>query len=108
MKAIYYQNGNTIDYSNTTENVIEFNTVVVVGKKIGVTSAPILPGTTGSLHMVGVFKMTKVANEAIEAGTTVYFTGEAITATATDNTLAGYTVKAASSADTEVYVKLEG
>ncbi|WP_160688333.1 DUF2190 family protein [Clostridium sp. C2-6-12] len=108
MKATYIQSGDTIDYVNTTETAIETNTVVVVGKKIGVTSAPILPKALGAIHMVGVFKMKKVETEAIEVGTTVYFTGEAITATATGNTLAGYTVKAASAEDTEVYVKLQG
>lgn len=108
MKAIYWQNGETIDYVNGTKETIEANTVVVIGKKVGVAGAPILPGTIGELHMVGVFKMTKVAAEAIEAGTTVYFTGEAITATEAGNTIAGYTVKAAGEGETAVFVKLQG
>lgn len=108
MKAIYWQNGEVIDYINGTENAIEANTVVVVGKKIGVAGAPILPGATGVLHMVGVFKMAKVSTEAIEAGTIVYFTGEAITATETGNTLAGYTIKTAKEGENDVFVKLQG
>lgn len=108
MKAIYYQSGDTIDYINTEEEVIQANTVIVIGKKIGVASTPILHGAIGALHMVGVFKMAKVETEAIEVGTPVYFTGEAITSTATGNTLAGYTVKAAKAEDTDVYVKLQG
>lgn len=108
MKAKYWQSGETIDYINSTTEIIEANTVVVIGQKIGVTGAPILPGENGSLHTVGVFKMSKDSTEVIAAGTIVYFTGEAITAIATSNTLAGYTVKAANVGETDVFVKLQG
>ena len=108
MKAIYYQNGETIDFVNNTKDAIEANTVVVVGKKIGVAASPISPGSIGALHMVGVFKMIKAEADVIEAGTPVYFTGESITVTETGNTLAGYAIKASGAGVTEVYVKLQG
>ncbi|WP_459482106.1 capsid cement protein [Clostridium saccharoperbutylacetonicum] len=108
MKAIYYQNGDTIDFVNSTKDLIEANSVVVIGKKVGVAGAPILPDAIGVLHMVGVFKMTKVEADDIAVGDSVYFTGEAITVTETGHTLAGYAVKAAGAGVTEVYVKLQG
>lgn len=108
MKAMYWQKGETIDYVNSTADIIEANAVVKVGNKIGVAGAPILPGGSGSLHTEGVFKMTKDSAEAIEVGITVYFTGAVITATASGNTLAGYTVKAAKAGETDIFVKLQG
>lgn len=108
MKATFWQNGKTIDYANSTSDIIEANTVIVVGQKIGVVGAPILPGQIGTLNTEGVFKMSKNPTEVIAAGTTVYFTGELITATATSNTLVGYTVKAANNGEADIFVKLQG
>lgn len=108
MKATYWQNGETIDYVNNTTDIIQANTVVVFGQKVGVIGATISPGEKGVLHTVGVFKMNKNSDEVVAAGTNVYFTGEIITATATGNTLAGYTVQEAKAGVTDILVKLQG
>lgn len=108
-KAEYWQRGEAIDYANETEDTIEANQIVVIGSRIGVAGAPIEAGETGTLHVFGVFDMPKAADEAIAAGTTVYYDAdaEAITATAGDVT-AGYATEAAAAADETVKVKILG
>lgn len=70
-KAAYWQRGETIDYINKTEETIEAGSVVSFGKRIGITGTDIAPGETGSLHVEGVFEVTK-SGGAIEAGDEVY------------------------------------
>ena len=94
-KAAYWQRGETLDYKNTGSSVIEANTIIVFGSKIG------------SLHISGTFEFPK-ATGAIAAGADVYFdkTAGNITSTAASNTKAGFTVAAADEADTKVLVKI--
>jgi predicted RecA/RadA family phage recombinase len=107
-KATFWQRGETLDYKNTTAAVIEENTIIEIGTRIGITGTYINPNEVGSLHVVGVFEMPKVAAEAITMGAAVYFDGSAITTVATDNTPAGYAAASAEAADTTVLVKLLG
>lgn len=108
MKATYWQKGDTLDYKNNTEATIEANTVINLVTRVGIAGTSIPAGEVGTVHVSGVFEMDKVAAEGIALGTLVYFTGTAITATATDNTPAGYAITAAAAADATVYVKLLG
>ena len=62
-KAEYWQRGETLDYKNTGTATIEANTVVIFGNRIGVAGTDILPGEVGSLHVTGVFEMTKTASD---------------------------------------------
>ena len=48
MTATYVQRGEAIDYANATEDMIPANTVVLIGKHIGVTGGDIAPGETAS------------------------------------------------------------
>ena len=89
-KAAYWQRGETLDYKNTGSSVIEANTIIVFGSKIGIAGMEINPGETGSLHISGTFDKT--------AGN--------ITTTADSNTKAGFTVAAAAESDTKVLVKI--
>jgi predicted RecA/RadA family phage recombinase len=108
-KAEYWQRGETLDYKNTGTATIEANTVVIFGNRIGVAGTDILPGEVGSLHVTGVFEMTKTASGAIEMGTDVYFDGSGITNTEGDDTVpAGYAAQAAAAGDTVILVKLTG
>ena len=50
-KAAYWQRGETLDYKNTGSSVIEANTIIVFGSKIGIAGMEINPGETGSLHL---------------------------------------------------------
>ncbi len=108
MKASYWQRGETLDYKNKTASIIEANTVISLGSRIGVVGAHIKPGEVGSLHVTGVFEMDKVASEEISMGTQVYFNGTAITATASGNTSAGYAAADAAVSDAIILVKLLG
>ena len=106
-KAAYWQRGETLDYKNTGSSVIEANTIIVFGSKIGIAGMEINPGETGSLHISGTFEFPK-ATGAIAAGADVYFdkTAGNITTTADSNTKSGFTVAAAAESDTKVLVKI--
>lgn len=107
-KAVYWQRGESIDYRNDTEGVIEANQVVVLGRRIGVAGTEIRPGQVGSLHMTGVFAFPKKASEEITAGTEVYFDGAAgtVSATAGSGTKAGYAIEPAAADAVSVSVKI--
>lgn len=115
--AAYLQRGEALDYTNATEETIPHGAVVVIGSRVGVTGCPIPPGKTGTLHVVGVYEITKTVETAVEQGAAVYFDGTGIT-TAADNgqsddakeayTPAGYAAAPAAAADTTILVKLCG
>lgn len=92
-KATYIQRGESLDYVNETTSTIEANTVVTLGERIGIAGTDILPGATGDVHVAGVFEIKKTDSTEIAMGTTVYFDGEGITATASGNVKAGYAAK---------------
>jgi predicted RecA/RadA family phage recombinase len=106
-KAKYWQSGESLDYKNSTGATIEANTVVVFGTKIGIVGCDIPAGEVGSLHVKGVFAFP-ISSEAITAGAAVYWdaTNSVITATSTNNTLAGYAVDAVAATDTEILVNI--
>lgn len=110
MKATFWQRGEALDYKNTTSSVIEANTVVAEGNIVGVVGTDINPGETGSLHVAGVFEMTKAASDDIAFGDLVYFneTSGEITKTASGNVQAGYAASEAGATTTTVLVKLLG
>lgn len=107
-KATFWQRGESLDYKNITDAVIEENTIIAIGTRIGITGTYINPGEIGSLHVCGVYEMPKTDATAIELGAAVYFDGNGITATAGSNTPAGYAAAAATDADTAILVKLLG
>ena len=107
--AAYIQKGETLDYKNATDTAIPCDTVVVVGGRLGITGGEIKPGELGALHMVGVFKLPKSGEGAIEMGTAVHFDGVGITATAAEGTTpAGYAAAPSEASDKFVLVKLPG
>ena len=108
--AEYVQRGETLDYKNTTDTPIPCDTVVVVGGRLGITGGEIKPGELGALHMVGVFKLPKSGEGAIEMGAAVHFDGAGITATAAEGTTtpAGYAAAPSEASDKFVLVKLPG
>ena len=105
--ADYFQRGESLHYTNGTNNKIEAGDVVVFGTKIGVAGCDIAPGAAGSIHVEGVCAFEK-ATGAITAGAAVYWdaTNGKITTTSTNNTLAGFAVAAAASGDATVLVKI--
>ena len=107
-KAAYWQRGESLDYKNSTNAVIEANTIIDLGTRVGVIGTDIAPNEVGSIHVVGVYEIPKTDATAITLGTAVYFDGNGITATAGSNTPAGYAAADAADADTVILVKLVG
>lgn len=114
-KATYWQRGEALDYVNGTENVIEANTIISLGSRIGVAGTSINPGEKGSLHVVGVFECPKSSTNEITMGTNVYWDGTGITEAANDGQQTptayvpvGYAVEKAAASATKIIVKLIG
>lgn len=107
-KASYWQRGESLDYQNSGTTVIEANTIISLGTRIGVAGTSINPGEKGSLHVTGVYEIAKTGTSEIAMGKAVYFDGNGITDTASGNTPAGYAAATASADDTVILVKLLG
>lgn len=106
-KATFWQRGETLDFTNSTNATIEANTIMAVGDIVGVAGTDIEPGETGSLHIAGVFKMPKAtASEVVAMGKKVYFSTTGITATETNNTYAGVAAADSSATDADILVRL--
>lgn len=121
-KAIYWQRGETIDYKNDTDALIEAGTIIVLGSRIGVAAADIPAGELGELNVDGVYKFPKAEDAVIDMGAAVEYDPSAGTvdvpssvATQSDDddesstqskVTAGFAVAPAASADTEVLVKI--
>lgn len=106
-KANYWQRGETIDFLNDTNAKIEANTVVLLGKRIGIAGTDIAAKSVGTLHVTGVYKFPKATGE-VTVGALVYWDAAAnnITTTEASNTLAGFAVEAAGNDDDTVTVKI--
>lgn len=107
-KATYWQRGESLDYGNSGTAVIEANTIIDFGTRIGVAGTDINPGEKGSVHVTGVYEIKKTGTTAITMGAAVYYDGTGITNTATDNTPAGYAAAAAAADEAVILVKLLG
>ena len=106
-KATYWQRGESLDYVNGTTAVIEANTIIDLGTRIGVAGTSINPGEKGSLHVTGVYEIAKTGPEDIAMGAAVYFDGTGIT-NATGGTLAGYAAETSAAGASVILVKLQG
>lgn len=110
-KAAYWQRGETIDFRNETSVAIEENTVVVIGKRIGITGMRIEPGEMGDLHVTGVFEFTKKSGEAISVGSELFFNPAEgyITSTEAEGTVvAGFAAAEVIAEASSVLVKING
>jgi predicted RecA/RadA family phage recombinase len=106
MKTTYWQAGNTLDYKNTGSVLIAAGSVVALSNRIGIAGTDIEPNRVGSVHVVGVFEMSKAAEE-IAVGQELYYdkTNLLITKTATE-IKAGFAFGNKAAADTTVLVKI--
>lgn len=107
--AIFWHKGDTIDRTNDTEAEIEANTIQVIGSRIGIVGGTAAIGEQYSVNVVGVYKMPKVADEAITAGTIVYFSATTGTVSATkqdDGIQAGFVTVDAAASDSYACVKI--
>lgn len=106
MAAIFYQNGDVIDY--TAAGAIAFGDVVDLATRIGVAGADIPAGGTGPVHLTGVYRIPKAAG-AVTVGQALYWDKAAKNITTTSgSTPAGWAVAPAASEAPDVLVKLLG
>lgn len=106
-KALYWQRGETLDYVNNTTDIIDANSVIVLGSRIGVAGTDILPSKIGSVHVTGVFSFSKGSGE-ITAGADVYYSESdgLITSSSEGGIKAGFAAQDAADNDTTVLVKI--
>ena len=104
-KADYWQRGETLDYTNETGVVIEAGTIVEMAGRIGVAGEDIQPGSTGSIHVSGVFRFKKGSTNEIPMGTAVYFENDEITEVE-GGTAAGYAAEKSDASSKEILVKI--
>lgn len=112
MKAVYWQRGESLDYTNSGATVIEANSIIDLGIRIAVAGTSINPKETGSIHVTGVYRIKKKDSGAINFGAAVYYdatdlTG-GITTTATSMTPAGYAAEESAAGADTILVKLLG
>ena len=102
----FIENGTTIDYQVSGE-AVKSGQLVVVGNMVGVAISNGEDGDTIALKAEGVFALPKAAGE-INQGAAVYWDNSAknITTTDADNTFVGIAWAKASSATSEVAVKI--
>ena len=107
-KAMFWQNGNSLDYKNTTSAMIEANTIIRYGDRLGVIGGDIEPGKLGAVIVSGaVFEMPKSDTTAIAAGKEVFWDGNGITATSSSSTIkAGFAAQEAAASDEKILVSL--
>lgn len=107
--ATYLQRGESLDYVNSTSEAITAGDIIPLVSRIGIAGTTIEPGATGSVHVIGVFEISKKDTTKIPFGTPVYYDGSGITATSgTGTTPAGYAAADAAAADKTMLVKLPG
>ena len=106
--ANFWQRGEALDYTNSTDDMIPAGTVVTLEERIGVTGCDILPGEVGSVHVTGVFEIEKTGSDAIKMGKAVYFDGTGITDAADSNTPAGYAAEDAAAEAATIKVQIGG
>lgn len=101
------QEGEVLDYVNTTNAKVLSNQLVFVGILFGVAVADIEPGATGAINLTGVYEFPK-ATGAIAQGEKVYWSAanSNVTKTATDNIEIGAAARAELSATATVRVLL--
>ena len=75
----FIQSGDVIEYT-PTENPVFSGEVAVIGERIGVAVADILPGQAGALRVRGVVELPKAAGAEIAIGAAVGWDGQAIVA----------------------------
>ncbi|AMW99317.1 DUF2190 family protein [Rummeliibacillus stabekisii] len=105
MKAVYIQRGEAIDYKNSTLELIAVGDVVALKNRIGVAGDDIPAGTSGTLHLQGVYELEADSSAVFEVGQIVYLVDGKITAEG--EIVAGMVVMPKSASGTKVRVKID-
>lgn len=120
MTTKYVQDGNVIDYANSSGSTIAVNSVVVVGANgnalLGVALRDIPDGDTGPLGIKGVYTLAKVSGAVITQGETVnwdasagaFDDNQAVAASGDVSGVAAYAFESQGNGVTTIKVKLTG
>ena len=108
MKATYVQQGAALDYMAT--EAVPNGAVVSLETRIGIAAGDIPAGSSGTVHVEGVYRLAKASGEDLAMGAAVYYdaAADAVTATAAGHIPAGYAAAPAGANDTAALVKLLG
>lgn len=99
--------GNVLSYTATGAAVTS-GQMVLMGARVGVAIADIALNASGSVQVVGEFRITKLTTDVVAQGALLYWdnTNKRLTTTASGNTLAGFATQAAGNTDTTVAIKI--
>lgn len=108
MAQNYVQEGDVLNYTNTSGSTITSGTAILIGTWLGVALADIANGATGSVAIEGVFTVPKLSTDVVTQGAAVYWdnTNKRLTLTSAGNTLVGHAFAAAGNGATTVQIKL--
>lgn len=105
-KAVYLQNGDTLNYTNSGESAIGYMDVIDLTSRVAIAACEIAAGATGTAALNGVYEIPADNAKSFAAGAPVYW--DATAGKATDNstkTPAGWAVEAVTTSAT-VKIKL--
>ncbi|MCS2154714.1 DUF2190 family protein [Scandinavium goeteborgense] len=107
MAKNYVEDGNTMDWTNSTGADVASGDPVVVGVLIGVAHGDIADGEDGVLHMTGVSQLLKDEADTWSAGDKLYFDADTGFVGPTESdVLAGTAWADAENGDTDAPVRL--
>ncbi len=106
MAKNYVQEGAVIDF--VAAAAVLAGGVVLMGKRIGIALSDTAQGATGSAAVEGVFKVNKLAGDAVAQGDLLYWdaANSRLTTTAAGSVLAGYAFAAAGAGAAVVNIKI--
>ena len=106
-KAVYVQKGETLDFTNTGAEDIEYNEVISLTDRIGIAQESIPIGATGSVAVAGVYELPADTTVAFATGENLYWdaTNSKVVKTAGD-IVAGWAFNDKVTAGANVLVKI--
>lgn len=104
----FIQEGETLDFQNSTGNDIGYRDVIASGGRIFIAGENIANGNIGSVHTEGVFELPADNTTAFTFGDALYWdnTNGKVTKT-TGSVKAGYAAAAKGQTDTIALVKID-
>jgi predicted RecA/RadA family phage recombinase len=105
MAKNYIEDGQTMDWTNTTGAPVKSGDPVAVASITGVAHGDIPDNGNGVLHMTGVFSLPKKATDSWQAGNLVYLSEGELTSTSGD-VVVGLAWADAAVSETEAAVRL--
>lgn len=107
MAKNYIEDGETMDWTNSTGADVASGDPVSVGAMLGVAHADIADGEDGVLHMTGVIALAKDEAESWSAGEKLYFDAESGNVSVTESDVVAGTAWAdAETGDSDAPVRL--